>query len=426
MDEKRYQVFVSSTSKDLQEERQAAINALLKNYCIPAGMEFFGGTGDSIEIIKKRIRESDILLLIVGGKYGSIYKSDGNDIGFTEFEYDYALSTNKPIAVIKLSDSMLHMKAAKYGDDNVYEQKYKTKYKKFVRKIKTKWIISISNCGEITGAIGTHISNIERECYDKMIGWKRCDSFDMNFSCVAENDLKKIFNNSLDAYMNNYYGKQMHEISESVGTNLLKALKADGILDLFDRDLEIKSYKSNLIKVILCDTYRYSYLNSEHRKFGKRFHSTKQQAETYHIDKLIINHIDYTSQFELKIYEEPDRGQLNYCVESVKSIPMGNGGPIEVYIKSSYICSPEEFFQAFNLPFPCRYFKVSIVLDEKINELYSVVTSTSSPFSISYADSYKAYEMKNFGKCILTFNDWSLAGTGYAATLKKKSFELNN
>ena len=39
--EKRYQIFVSSTFADLQEERQQVIQALMEMDCIPAGMELF-------------------------------------------------------------------------------------------------------------------------------------------------------------------------------------------------------------------------------------------------------------------------------------------------------------------------------------------------------------------------------------------------
>ena len=38
---KRYQVFVSSTFKDLAEERMEVIKALLELDCIPCGMEYF-------------------------------------------------------------------------------------------------------------------------------------------------------------------------------------------------------------------------------------------------------------------------------------------------------------------------------------------------------------------------------------------------
>ena len=43
---KRYQVFVSSTYKDLVEERSAVTNCLLDNDCIPVGMEQFPAVYD--------------------------------------------------------------------------------------------------------------------------------------------------------------------------------------------------------------------------------------------------------------------------------------------------------------------------------------------------------------------------------------------
>ena len=39
--DKRYQVFVSSTFEDLQEERKEVMQALLELDCIPSGMELF-------------------------------------------------------------------------------------------------------------------------------------------------------------------------------------------------------------------------------------------------------------------------------------------------------------------------------------------------------------------------------------------------
>ena len=45
MAEKRYQVFVSSTYEDLQEERREVMQALLELDCIPAGMELFPAVG---------------------------------------------------------------------------------------------------------------------------------------------------------------------------------------------------------------------------------------------------------------------------------------------------------------------------------------------------------------------------------------------
>lgn len=93
--ERKHQVFVSSTYRDLIEERQHVIHALLELDCIPAGMELFPAADeDAWTLIKEIIDNSDYYLLIVAGKYGTV--SSGG-ISYTEMEYDYAASINKPI-----------------------------------------------------------------------------------------------------------------------------------------------------------------------------------------------------------------------------------------------------------------------------------------------------------------------------------------
>jgi len=93
--DKRYQVFISSTFTDLKEERQAALGAILELDHMPAGMELFPAADDSAwQLIKDVVDASDYYVLIVGGRYGSL---DEEGIGYTEREYDYALSTKKPV-----------------------------------------------------------------------------------------------------------------------------------------------------------------------------------------------------------------------------------------------------------------------------------------------------------------------------------------
>jgi hypothetical protein len=93
--EKRYQVFVSSTFQDLQDERQEIIQALLELDCMPSGMELFPAANeDQWTLIKKVIDDSDYYILIIGGRYGSI---GPEGISYTEMEYRYALEKGKPI-----------------------------------------------------------------------------------------------------------------------------------------------------------------------------------------------------------------------------------------------------------------------------------------------------------------------------------------
>lgn len=100
--EYKYQVFIGSTYEDLIEERQVAIDKVMKLHQIPAGMELFGATGiDQWEYIRNEIDNSDYYLLILAGRYGSLHE-DG--IGYTELEYDYARKKGKHILAFLVKD----------------------------------------------------------------------------------------------------------------------------------------------------------------------------------------------------------------------------------------------------------------------------------------------------------------------------------
>src|SRR5437773_4752684 len=92
---KRYQVFVSSTFEDLQEERQQVIQALLELDCIPAGMELFPAADeDQWTLIKEVISDCDYYIVLIGGRYGSVGPSR---LSYTEMEYRYAVELGKPV-----------------------------------------------------------------------------------------------------------------------------------------------------------------------------------------------------------------------------------------------------------------------------------------------------------------------------------------
>lgn len=86
---------MSSTYKDLIEERKEVIHALLELDCIPAGMELFPATDeDAWSLIKEIIDGCDYYILILAGKYGSL---NSGGVGYTEMEYDYAIQIGKPV-----------------------------------------------------------------------------------------------------------------------------------------------------------------------------------------------------------------------------------------------------------------------------------------------------------------------------------------
>lgn len=111
---RRLQVFISSTYADLLPERQAAVSAVLKAGHIPAGMELFtSGDSSQLETIKRWIDESDVYMLILGGRYGSVEPTSG--ISYTELEYDYAIQQKKPFFSIVITEDSLDKKVRNRG-----------------------------------------------------------------------------------------------------------------------------------------------------------------------------------------------------------------------------------------------------------------------------------------------------------------------
>lgn len=89
--EKKYQVFISSTYKDLIEARSKVRDAILSMMHFPVGMEMFNAADEEQwEIIQETIDSSDYYVLILGQRYGSVIES-GSDAGisYTEKEFRY-------------------------------------------------------------------------------------------------------------------------------------------------------------------------------------------------------------------------------------------------------------------------------------------------------------------------------------------------
>ena len=165
--DKRYQIFVSSTFEDLQEERKEVMQALLEMDCIPAGMELFPASDeDQWTLIKKVIDDSDYYILILAGRYGSI-GIDG--IGYTEMEYRYAMETGKPII------SFLHKYpeniSAKKSESSEEGRKKLKAFKELVQKKMTKYWTNADDLGSVVSR-----SMIKLTKSTPAIGWVRADN----------------------------------------------------------------------------------------------------------------------------------------------------------------------------------------------------------------------------------------------------------
>lgn len=174
MAKKKLQIFISSTYTDLIEERQAAVEAILGSKHITAGMELFrAGNSSQLKTIKKWIDESDLYMLILGGRYGSIEPDSGKS--YTHIEYEYALEKDIPVFAVILSDPFLYQKASLNSYD-VFEKDNKDKYEEFKKLVGTKIIKYVDDCKDIQIAIKDSISELEEEY--ELVGWIRSNEGD--------------------------------------------------------------------------------------------------------------------------------------------------------------------------------------------------------------------------------------------------------
>ncbi len=100
--EKIYHVFVSSTYKDLINERKKVSEAVAKAGHVAEGMEIFPASSQSqMTFIERVIDRCDYYILILGGRYGSV---DQDGVSYTQREFEYAVRKNIPVLAFLHSD----------------------------------------------------------------------------------------------------------------------------------------------------------------------------------------------------------------------------------------------------------------------------------------------------------------------------------
>jgi hypothetical protein len=164
---KRFQVFISSTYEDLRDERQAAVQAILKAGHIPAGMELFtAGDASQMDVIKHWIDESDIFMLILGARYGSIEPTTGKS--YVELELDHAVTTKTPFFAVVLSDEGREAKVKTQGT-SVLESKNEEAYRSFRDRVKSCLCAFFSSPTEVKIAVFETLPQIVNN--RELVGW---------------------------------------------------------------------------------------------------------------------------------------------------------------------------------------------------------------------------------------------------------------
>src|SRR5438477_3172182 len=91
-------VFLCSTYADLAEERERVLDAVRRLQLQHDSMEFFGARANlPIETCLAEVRRSDVLVVVVGHRYGSLVPELG--VSFSEAEYREGQRLGKPCLV---------------------------------------------------------------------------------------------------------------------------------------------------------------------------------------------------------------------------------------------------------------------------------------------------------------------------------------
>jgi hypothetical protein len=103
--DKSFRVFLSSTFTDLTEERKSVLEAIRRLQLRHDSMEFFGAsTKLPINTCLEEVRKSDVLVVLVGHRYGNLVPERG--ISFSEAEYKEGHRLRKPCLVYFRNDNV--------------------------------------------------------------------------------------------------------------------------------------------------------------------------------------------------------------------------------------------------------------------------------------------------------------------------------
>lgn len=146
-------IFISSTIEDLPNERKAALKAVEKvgGYPIMSEISMEAQSTDSLTACLSKVKESDIYVLILGGRFG--WQPIGKE-SITELEYQTALECNLPILVF---NTIYHKEPLQEDFELKVESKFFRKTVKDVFELQD----------EIEKSLKTEIENKQNEFFTK-------------------------------------------------------------------------------------------------------------------------------------------------------------------------------------------------------------------------------------------------------------------
>ncbi|NHI75206.1 DUF4062 domain-containing protein [Lactococcus petauri] len=240
--EKKYQVFISSTYTDLIEERQIVVEGILNAGHIPAGMELFhAGDETQKELISEWIEDSDIYVLILGGRYGSL---DDDGMGYTHWEYEKAKELGKPIFSLVLTEDYLNNKVTagkiKATDLTYHDDKLVN----FRNEVMSKIVSNIDNIAQIEAEVIKSINRIIKKRGNDLEGW-------IKGSSLKELEALRKENKKLSSELVSRQGEVivMQEKLNEVKDDFIGSFRFSAVKEILSNDFPVKKASNKIKKV---------------------------------------------------------------------------------------------------------------------------------------------------------------------------------
>ncbi len=282
---------------------------------------------------------------------------------------------------------------------NILEQDEADKFKSLKSLVESKIVYYVDDCKDIKYKIQSTLSEFN-EKYN-MVGWVRSDT---------QYTLSNIVNKYIDdQILSGCYG-----LADTLTTKLDKMLHFQNVIKKVRRIINIYFLEENLIEVRISDFEEYYHHSN---KYLILFDATKQQAESYDVNKLKLNNVNYISQYKKNLDYIEDNGSFDYQVSSDEILLDEPISKIEY--NCSYTSYVDDFYISYRLHSPCYEFNVTVSLDNS-NDRYSILCSTFSSTERIQQSDYTDYEWHTRNICDIKFPIWSLPGSGYTITLKRK------
>ncbi len=243
---KRYQIFVSSTFLDLIEERAEVTQAIMEINHMPYGMEAFPAANETQwEWIKRAIKESDYYIVIVGGKYGSVNPQTG--LGYTEMEYRYAEEVGVP-TIAFLVDSSVDLPKSKIETDSAKAEKLQN-FRGYIEN--TRLRKSYTSKEDLKAKVIASVVQLINQC--PLIGWIRADSL-KNYT--SNDEVIRLMKENAELKEEKNVKERIERHSEPYITlkgDIEHILYCSRCWDSEQKMIQTKSYDSGYFKCTNCD-----------------------------------------------------------------------------------------------------------------------------------------------------------------------------